>query len=70
MKKIIILSAGFILMHSVAHADLPASAISTMNLSMYGMYTTSDPTCQTGLTATIQLFGEPYPWFGTGCESH
>jgi hypothetical protein len=55
MKRIILFSASLIFMHGVAHADLPASAISTMNLSMFGMYTTSDPTCQKGLTATIPL---------------
>lgn len=36
-------------------AALPRSAVSSMIISYYGMYTTSDPTCQTGLVAALPL---------------
>jgi hypothetical protein len=44
-----------------ASANLPASAISALTVPLYGMYTTSDPTCQTGLVATIPLSATPTP---------
>ena len=38
-----------------AFATLPRSAITNMSLQLFGVYTTSDPLCQTGLIATVPL---------------
>ncbi len=42
-----------------AAANLPASAITALTVPVYGLYTTADPTCQTGLVATIPLTKTP-----------
>ncbi|HEV8247332.1 MAG TPA: hypothetical protein VGP93_16250, partial [Polyangiaceae bacterium] len=54
-------------------ANLPASAITELSVAMYGLYTTSDPLCQTGLVATLPLTATPTaanlaasPTLGTG----
>lgn len=48
-----------IALSAVARATLPVAAISTMSMNFYGMYTTSDATCQTNLVATIPLSATP-----------
>jgi hypothetical protein len=48
-----------ILVASPAFAWLPRSAISSLKGSLYGLYTSADPTCQTGLVATIPLTKTP-----------
>lgn len=58
---------------STGHAGLSQAAVTTLSFKMHGLYTTSDPTCQTGLVATIPLSkaGTTYnlaasPTFGDG----
>lgn len=38
-----------------ALAYLPIAAITTANMYLYGLYTTADPSCMTGLVATLPL---------------
>jgi hypothetical protein len=61
------------LLGAPARANLPASAITALTSQVYGMYTTSDATCQTGLVATLPLTATPTavnfataPTLGTG----
>jgi hypothetical protein len=56
-----------------AHAYLPRAATSDIDINIYGLYTTNDPTCQTGLVATIPMSRTPQlvdfamsPSFGRG----
>ena len=42
-----------------AFAYLPGSAINNLTMTIYGVYTTSDATCQTGLLATVPLSATP-----------
>ena len=44
---------------SPAFATIPGSAVTTAQLPVYGIYTTSDATCQTGLVAGIPLSKTP-----------
>ncbi len=44
-----------------ARANLPASAITSLTIPIYAIYMTSDPTCQTGLVATVPLVANPTP---------
>ncbi len=63
----------FFLISADAYAYLAASAITNFTLKLYGMYTTTDPTCQTGWVATLPLQATPTtynmasnPTLGTG----
>jgi len=56
-----------------AQANLPSSAITKLEMPVYGVYITSDPTCMTGLNATMPLSATPTtfdmatgPSIGTG----
>lgn len=42
-----------------AYGDIAASAISKFSFPIYGMYTSSDPTCQSGLIATVPITATP-----------
>lgn len=73
MKKLSVALLALGLLPSAAHAALTASQITTMNIKLYGMYTSADPTCQTGLTPTLPLNANPTvenlstgPTLGTG----
>jgi hypothetical protein len=57
MKRLILVFG--ILLPMVASAELPRSAISRMSVFLYGLYTTSDPTCMTGLVPTIPMKSTP-----------
>jgi hypothetical protein len=59
MKKILFLALAAISVSSSAFAFIPASSITTMSLPVYGLYTTADATCTTGLVATIPLSSTP-----------
>ena len=48
-----------LLLSQLAHAVLPKSAITSMVLPIYGVYTTDDPLCLTNLTATVALKTTP-----------
>ena len=56
-----------------AHAGISRTAITTVQFSIHGLYSTSDPTCRTGLVATIPITATPTaqnfvgsPTLGTG----
>src|SRR4051812_30294107 len=56
-----------------AFAGLPRSALPSVQLAIYGIYTSSDPSCQTGLIATVPISATATlinlvsePTFGTG----
>jgi hypothetical protein len=53
----ILLTALLVLGASRAYAFLPNSAYSSAPVTIYGVYTTADPTCQTGFVATIPING-------------
>lgn len=56
------LSAGFaagLLASGVTNAAVARSATSEMTLYIYGLYTTEDPTCQTGLVPTLPISATP-----------
>jgi hypothetical protein len=55
MKKNLFLALAAISVSSSAFAFLPTSAVTMMSLPVYGIYTSSDPTCTTGMIATIPL---------------
>jgi hypothetical protein len=55
MKLLNISLISFLVASGLAQAQLPASAISNLTLNIYGLYTTADASCQTGLVATIPL---------------
>lgn len=40
-----------------AEANVPKSSMNNMIATVYGMYTTSDPTCQSGLIPTVPVSG-------------
>jgi len=74
--KLGLFSLGVLFSSTASWAGLALSSINTMNVTMYGMYTTSDPLCQTGLTATIPVSatGSTYnlvlgPTLGSGAVS-
>ncbi len=55
MKKSLLIAISALLVSSSAFAYLPVSAVTTMALPVYGIYTSSDPTCMTGMIATVAL---------------
>lgn len=59
MKKTILSTLGlFSLIFSApqsAHAFLPLSAISSVKIVLYGLYTTADATCKTGWVSTLKF---------------
>ena len=57
-KNLTLLISSFFL-STPAFAFVPASAVTTMSLPVYGIYTSSDPTCTTGLIATVALTKTP-----------
>ncbi|HTM44146.1 MAG TPA: hypothetical protein VL137_04280 [Polyangiaceae bacterium] len=69
-------AAGMYLLMATSHkvnANLPANAINEVSMPLYGIYTTSDPLCQTGLVATLPIKSQPTltnlaesPTLGTG----
>jgi hypothetical protein len=52
-------AACFLLGRTTARANLPPSAISQMKVGLYGIYTSDDATCQSGLVATVPLTAAP-----------
>jgi hypothetical protein len=50
---------SLLLVPALSFGYLPKSAITQMSMPLYGMYTTADPTCLTGLVATIPLKATP-----------
>ena len=50
---------SFLFISKMAFAFLPLSAISATNLQIYGLYTTSDPLCQTNLVPTLPITATP-----------
>jgi hypothetical protein len=59
MKKYLLVAASVAAIADPAFAYIPASSVTTMALPVYGVYTSSDPTCTTGLTATVALTKDP-----------
>lgn len=59
MKNIILITLFAAFASSSAFAYLPVSAVTSMTLPVYGIYMSSDPTCTTGMTATIPLSTTP-----------
>jgi hypothetical protein len=59
MKKLLMLSVCGLVASGPAFAYLPVSAITTMALPVYGVYMSADPTCVTGMVATIPLSKTP-----------
>ena len=55
MKRILVLGLLAGILPGAAWAELPGSAITSMKISIYGIYMTEDPTCQTGLIPTVPL---------------
>jgi hypothetical protein len=53
MKMILVLS--ILLVAHTSHAILPSSAVTSFKMYIHGIYTTSDPTCQSHLKATVPL---------------
>jgi hypothetical protein len=45
-----------------AHALIGRAAVSQINTQIFGVYLTSDPTCQTGLTAVVDLTATSKPF--------
>lgn len=45
----------FSVMTNDAHATIPRSGVSSLVMQVYGLYFSSDPTCQTNLVATIPI---------------
>jgi hypothetical protein len=75
MKKITVLTIVFATVSTMcwARSYLPRSAVKGLTLSIYGLYTSTDPTCATGLIATIPISATPTardmvssPELGTG----
>ena len=50
---------AFLLLASQAQANLARSNISNVGVSLYGVFITSDPTCQVGLIASVPLVKTP-----------
>lgn len=44
------------------HALIGRAAVTQINTQLYGVYLSSDPTCQTGLTAVVELTATPRPF--------
>ena len=59
MKNQLLTALSALLFSSSAFAFLPVSAVTTMALPVYGVYTSADPTCLTGMTATVALSKTP-----------
>ncbi len=55
MNKKFLFALSLMLASSPAFAYLPASAITSLSLPVYGIYMTADPTCTSGLVATVAL---------------
>jgi hypothetical protein len=55
MKKFLLMALSAVLISSPAFAFLPVSAVTSMSLPVYGIYMSSDPSCTTGLVATVPL---------------
>ncbi len=55
MKFFLVLLFGF----SQANANITRSNISNVGVTLYGVYMTSDPSCQTGLIASVPLVKTP-----------
>lgn len=74
MKKITFLTMMCMAVSTCSWAaTLPRTAVKQLTLSIYGIYTSSDPTCATGLIATVSLAATPTdrdmvssPTLGTG----
>jgi hypothetical protein len=73
MMKSLMLIAPALLLSGSAFAFLPVASVTTMSLPVYGVYTTSDPACVTGFSATVPLSTTPQtinfaasPAIGTG----
>jgi hypothetical protein len=45
-----------------SHALIGRAAVTQINTQLYGVYLSSDPTCQTGLTAVVELTATPRPF--------
>lgn len=58
MKTRLLIFSG-LLIASAAQAGLPRTAVTEMNASLYGLYTSSDPSCRTGLVPTLPLAATP-----------
>jgi hypothetical protein len=54
-----LVAVSAILVSSSAFAYLPVSSITTLALPVYGVYMSADPTCVTGMVATIPLSKTP-----------
>jgi hypothetical protein len=61
MKKSLLMALSTILISSPAFAFLPVSAVSSMTLPVFGIYMSTDPSCTTGMQATIPLTTTPLP---------
>jgi len=55
MKNIFLSLVSFVFISANAFAYVPASAVTTMAIPVYGVYTSADPSCTTGMIATIPL---------------
>jgi hypothetical protein len=56
-KTTLLISALFLLGWGTppAHAFIPLSGVSSLKVQLYALYTSADPTCQTGLVATVPM---------------
>lgn len=61
MKKLLLSAFFAVFSTTTAFAYLPVSAVTSMTLPVYGIYVSSDPTCVTGMIATIPLRTTPQP---------
>jgi hypothetical protein len=59
MKRYLLASVSALLISGSSFAYVPSSSITKMSLQVYGIYTSSDPTCTTGMTATVALTKTP-----------
>ena len=59
MKNLLLLAFLLAAFVASAHAALPRSAVTSEAVWVYGMYTSADPFCETGLVATIPLSTTP-----------
>jgi hypothetical protein len=56
--KLSLITSGLI-SSSLAHATIPRDAVSGIVARIYGIYTSTDPTCESGLVQTIPLTTTP-----------
>ena len=76
MKNQFLISLSAFMFPISAFAFIPSASITTMSLKVYGIYTSADPTCATGMVATIPLTSTPQtlnfaqtPTIGSGAIS-